>query len=59
MKHKRQNQIERRRHLVEVNLIAEGGMRQSITKRGSGCLSFLSPSLLTIAALAAHALGLL
>jgi hypothetical protein len=59
MKQKRQERIERRRRLVEVNLFSEGGVRQSIAKRGRGCLSFLSPSLLTVAALAAHALGLL
>jgi hypothetical protein len=59
MKQKRLDRVERRRRLVEVNLIAESGMRQSIAKRGRGCLSFLSPSLMTIAALAAHALGLL
>jgi hypothetical protein len=59
MKQKRPERVERRRRLVELNLISEGGARQSIAQRGRGCLSFLSSSLLTVAALAAHALGLL
>lgn len=59
MKQKRVQRVERRRPLVEVNLISESGARPSIAQRGRGCLSFLSPSLLTVAALMAHALGLL
>ena len=56
MKRKRVERIERRRPLVEVNLLSEGGARRSIAQRGRGCLSFLTPSLLMVAALVAHAL---
>jgi hypothetical protein len=59
MKQKRPERIERRRRLVEVNLLSESGVRKSIAQRGRGCLSFLSSGLLTVAALAAHAVGLL
>jgi hypothetical protein len=59
MKQKRADRVERRRPQVEVNLMSEGGRRQSIAHRGRGCLSFLTPSLLVLAALGAHVLGLL
>ena len=58
MKQKRVERVERRRPLVEVNLNSEGGPRPSIAQRGRGCLSFLSPSLLIVVALVAHAMGL-
>lgn len=58
MKPKRVERTERRRPLVEVNLISEGGPRTSIAKRGRGCLSFLTPSLLLVAAIGAHVSGL-
>jgi hypothetical protein len=50
--------VERRRTLVEINLLSEGGARTSIAQRGRGCLSFLSHSVLIVAALVAHAMGL-
>lgn len=59
MKKKRVERVERRRPLVEVNLISEAGGRPSIAQRGRGCLSFLTPSLLIVAALVTHVLGLL
>ena len=59
MKQRRVERVERRRPLVEVNLISEDGTRPSITRRGRGCLSFLTPSLLALAAIVAHVLGLL
>jgi hypothetical protein len=59
MKQKRIERVERRRPLVEINLISEGGVRQSIAQRGRGCLPFLTPGLLILAALGAHGLGLL
>lgn len=59
MKQKRAERVERRRPLIEVNLISEGGARPSIAQRGRGCLSFLTPGLLIVAALVAHVLGLL
>jgi hypothetical protein len=58
MKQKRAERVERRRTLVDVNLISEGGLRPSIAKRGRGCLSFLTPGLLVGAALMAHLAGL-
>jgi hypothetical protein len=59
MKQKRVDRVERRRPQVELNLISEGAGRSSMAKRGRGCLSFLSPSVLVLAALGAHVLGLL
>jgi hypothetical protein len=44
--------------MVEVNMISDGGPRQSIAQRGRGCLSFLTPGVLVVCAVAAHALGL-
>jgi hypothetical protein len=58
MKQKGPERIERRRPLVDVNLISEGGSRPSITRRGRGCLSFLTPGLLVGAAFVAHLSGL-
>jgi hypothetical protein len=58
MKQKRVDRVERRRPQVEVNLMSDGGARQSIAQRGRGCLSFLTPSLFVLAALEAHVLGL-
>jgi hypothetical protein len=58
MKQKGPERIERRRPLVDVNLISEGGSRPSIAKRGRGCLSFLTPGLLVGAGLVAHLSGL-
>jgi hypothetical protein len=58
MKQKRVERIERRRPLVEVNLVSEGGARPSIARRSRGCLSFLTPGLLVGAALVAHVSGL-
>jgi hypothetical protein len=58
MKRKGIERVERRRTLVEINLLSEGGARPSIAQRGRGCLSFLSPSVLIVAALVAHAMGL-
>ena len=59
MKQKRVERVERRRPQIDVNLISEDGARPSIAQRGHGCLSFLTPGLLIVAALAAHVLGLL
>jgi hypothetical protein len=58
MKQKRSERVERRRTLVDVNMISEGGLRPSIAKRGRGCLSFLTPGLLVGAALVTHLSGL-
>jgi hypothetical protein len=58
MKQRKVERIERRRPLVDVNLISDGGPRPSIARRGRGCLSFLTPGALVGVALAAHALGL-
>jgi hypothetical protein len=58
MKQKGPEGSERRRSLVDVNLLSEGGSRPSIAKRGRGCLSFLTPGLLVGAALLAHLSGL-
>jgi hypothetical protein len=58
MKQKGAARVERRRTLVDVNLISEGGLRPSIAKRGRGCLSLLTPSLLVGAGLMAHLSGL-
>jgi hypothetical protein len=57
MKQKRTERAERRRQLVEFNLMPESGARASMARRGRGCLSFLTPGLLVLAVLAAHALG--
>ena len=58
MKQKGPEGSERRRPLVDVNLLSEGGSRPSIAKRGRGCLSLLTPGLLVGAALLAHLSGL-
>ena len=58
MKQKRPERIERRRPLVDVNLVSEGRAGPSIAKRSRGCLSFLTPGLLVGAALVAHVSGL-
>jgi hypothetical protein len=58
MKQKRAERIERRRPMVDVNLLSEGGARPSIAKRSRGCLSFLTPGLLVGAALVVHVSGL-
>jgi hypothetical protein len=58
VKQKGPERIERRRHSVDVNLISEGGSRPSIARRGRGCLSFLTPGLLVVAALVAYLSGL-
>jgi hypothetical protein len=58
MKQKGGERVERRRPLVEVNLLSEGGPRPSIAKRGRGCLSFVTPGVLVGAALLAHTAGL-
>jgi hypothetical protein len=59
VKQKRVERVERRRRLIEVNLAVEGGTRTAIARRGRGCLAFLTPGLLVMAAAAAHASGLL
>lgn len=59
MKRRRVERVERRRPLIEVNLISEDRTRPSIARRGRGCRSFLTLSLLALAALLAHILGLL
>jgi hypothetical protein len=49
MKRRRQQQQdERRRPLIEMNLISEGGSRLAARRRG--CLSFLTPLMLGLAA---------
>lgn len=59
MKQKGGERVERRRSLVDVNLISEGGgARPSIARRGRGCLSFLTPGVLVVAGFAAHLSGL-
>jgi hypothetical protein len=58
MKQRKVERIERRRPLVDINLVSEGGARPSIRRRGRGCLSFLTPGVLVGVGLAAHALGL-
>ena len=56
MKQKRLERVERRRPLVEFNLVSNRLARPSGPRRG--CLSFLTPSVLVFAMLIAHALGL-
>jgi len=59
MKQKRVERVERRRPQIDVNLSSEDGARSSIAQRGRGCLSFLTPGLLIVAAVAVHCPGLL
>lgn len=59
MKQKRVERVERRRPQIDVNLISEDGARPSIAQRGRGCLSFLTPGLLIVAAVGVHCPGLL
>ena len=58
MKQKRAERVERRRPLVEINLVSDSWPRASTAKRRRGCLSFLTPGLLILAALGAYAVGL-
>lgn len=59
MKQRRVERVERRRTLVELNLLSDARARPSIARRGRGCLPFLSVGLMAIALLGAHSLGLL
>ena len=56
MKERRPPRVERRRPVVEFNLLSEDVTRPSGRRRG--CLSFLTPGLLALAPLLAHVLGL-
>jgi hypothetical protein len=56
LKGKRLERVERRRQLVEQNLIAEGRPRQAISRKG--CLGLFGSSLLVVAGLVAMGLGL-
>jgi hypothetical protein len=56
MKQRRPARVERRRPVVELNLVSEDPTRPSARRRG--CLSFLTPGLLALAPLLAHVLGL-
>jgi hypothetical protein len=58
VKQKRVERAERRRTLVELNLLSDARARPSARRR-RGCLPFLTTGLLAMAALAAHSLGLL
>ena len=58
MKQKRLDRVERRRQLVEFNLMSGGETRPS-NRRRRGCLSFLTPGLLALALLLTRLLGLL
>jgi hypothetical protein len=58
MKQKRLERVERRRPLVEFNLMSGGETRLS-NRRRRGCLSFLTPGLLALAVLLSRLLGLL
>ena len=58
MKKRGLERVERRRPLIELNLISEP--RPRLAKARRGCVSFLSPSLLAIAGfgvIAAHLSG--
>jgi hypothetical protein len=56
MKQRRPARVERRRPVIEFNLISAETVRPSSRRRG--CLSFLTPILLVSAPLLAHVLGL-
>lgn len=56
MKRKRQEILERRRPLIELNLIAEP--RGILAARRRGCLQLLTPALLGLTALLALGTGL-
>jgi hypothetical protein len=56
MKGKRLERVERRRQLVEQNLIAEGRPRPTISRKG--CLGLFGSSLLVVSGLVALGLGL-
>ncbi len=58
MKQRRLDRVERRRPLVEFNLISGGETRPSKRRRLS-CLSFLTPGLVALAVLLTRLLGLL
>ena len=56
MKQRRIERVERRRPLVELNLIAESKPRLAVPR--AGCLGFLTRGLLLLAVLAAIGAGL-
>jgi len=56
MKQRRVEHVERRRRLVEFNLVSEDTKRAPSRRRG--CLFFLMPSLLALVALLASIPGL-
>jgi hypothetical protein len=57
MKRRRLERVERRRPVIEFNLVSENANHQSTRRRG--CLSFLTAGLLVMAPLLGHVLGLL
>lgn len=56
MKQRRVERVERRRTLVELNLVSDRVTRALGRRRG--CLSFLTPGVLVLAAVVAGFLGL-
>jgi hypothetical protein len=56
MKQRRSDRVERRRPIVEINLVGENKSHASSRRRG--CLSFLTPVLVALAVLLAAVLGL-
>jgi len=56
LKQRRVERVERRRPLVELNLIAESKPRLAVPR--AGCLGFLTRGLLLLAVLAAIGAGL-
>lgn len=56
MKRRRVERVERRRHLLELNLISETKPRMAIARRG--CFGISLPWLLALAAVVAAGLGL-
>jgi hypothetical protein len=59
VKQRRLERVERRRPLVEFNLISKSEPRPSGGRRRGGCLRFLAPATLALALVVAHLLGLL
>jgi hypothetical protein len=57
MKQRRPERVERRRPVVEFNLVSQGGATRPSARR-RGCLPFLTPGVLVLAPLLAHVLGL-